>query len=141
MKKTKLKPFEKLLTVLISGREVSVDQIDKLLGKEIYMYRLSTYIWHIKTIVNGIVKSIKDGKKIKAYQLINVDDMKSYLNRMGIQNYTPGLVEKKPSISKLAKKWEKPVSSLNDVKGNENPVLQGETIDNAMGNIVVPALD
>jgi len=98
---------------------------------------LSTYVWHIKTRVNGIVKSIKDGKKIKAYQLINVDDIKSYLNRMGIQNYTPGLVEKKPSTSKLAKT----VSSLNDVKGNDNPVLQGESIDNAMGNIVVPALD
>lgn len=136
-KKMKIKPFEKLLTVLVSGEEVSVSEIDDLLGKEIYMYRLSTYVWHIKTRVNGIVKSIKDGKKIKAYQLINVDDIKSYLKRMGIQNYTPGLVEKKPSTSKLAK----PVSSLNDVKGNENPVLQGESIDNAMGNIVVPALD
>lgn len=101
---SKLKPFQKLLTIMISGKEVTVDEIDALLGKEIYMYRLSTYMWHIKTNANGIIRPTKNGRKVTGYQLINVDEIKSYLKRVGIDPtaYQPGQVEKKPSISKLA---------------------------------------
>ena len=101
---SKLKPFQKLLTIMISGKEVTVDEIDALLGKEIYMYRLSTYMWHIKTNANGIIRPTKQGRKVTGYQLINVDEIKSYMKRVGIDatKYQPGQVEKKPSISKLA---------------------------------------
>ena len=74
-KSTKLKPFQKLLTVLQSGKPVTIDEIDATLGKEIYMYRLSTYMWHIKTQANGVVKAIKDGRKVTAYQIVNVADV------------------------------------------------------------------
>jgi hypothetical protein len=104
-KSTKLQPFQKLLTVMISGKLVTIDEIDATLGKEIYMYRLSTYIWHVKTFANGIVKVIKDGRKVTAYQLINVDEVKEYMKRAGIDsaNFTPGSKVKKASSSKLAK--------------------------------------
>ena len=39
-KAMKLKPFQKLLTVMISGKPTTIDEIDALLGKEIQMYRL-----------------------------------------------------------------------------------------------------
>ena len=101
---SKLKPFQKLLTIMLTGKEVTVDEIDALLGKEIYMYRLSTYMWHIKTNANGIIRPTKQGRKVTGYQLINVDEIKTYLKRVGIDptKYQPGQVEKKPSISKLA---------------------------------------
>ena len=104
-KSTKLQPFQKLLTVMISGKETTIEEIDALLGKEIYMYRLSTYIWHIKTFANGVVKPIKDGRKVTAYQIVNVDEIKEYMKRVGIDsaNFTPGSKVKKPSQSKLAK--------------------------------------
>lgn len=110
-KSTKLKPFEKLLTVLVSGKPVTVEEIDATLGKEIYMYRLSTYIWHIKTNANGVVKAIKDGRKVTAYQIINVKEMEEYLKRTGVtkSGFVPGKVEKKPSIAKLADLKAKPV--------------------------------
>lgn len=109
--KTKLKPFQKLLTIMISGKPVTVDEIDTLLGKEIYMYRISTYMWHIKTVANGVVKAIKTGRKVTAYQLVNVDQVKDYMLRVGItgSGYTPGATVKKPSISKLADLNSKPV--------------------------------
>ena len=112
-KSTKLKPFQKLLTIMVSGKEVSIKEIDTLLGKEIYMYRLSTYMWHIKTTANGIVKSIKDGRKVTAYQLCNVDEVKKYMDRVGVTKatYAPGTVEKKPSVSKLADLKAKPVKA------------------------------
>jgi hypothetical protein len=82
VKQIRLKPFEKLLTVMISGKPVARDEIETLLGNEIYMYRLSTYIWHIKTHANGVVKAIKDGRKVTAYQLMNVADVKKYMDRL-----------------------------------------------------------
>ena len=41
-KVVRLKPFEKVLTVMISGKPVTKNDIETLIGNEIYMYRLST---------------------------------------------------------------------------------------------------
>jgi len=103
MKKVKLKPFQKLLTIMISGNTVTRDEINTLLGNEIYMYRISTYMWHIKTMANGVIRIVKDGRKVISYQLVNVDEVKEYMRRVGIMNtnYTPGDMLKKASISKL----------------------------------------
>jgi hypothetical protein len=109
-KSSKLKPFEKLLTIMVSGNPVTIEEIETTLGNEIYMYRLSTYMWHIKVHANGVVKSIKDGRKVSAYQIINVDEVKNYLNRTGVTkaNFVPGKIDKKPSIAKLADLNAKP---------------------------------
>lgn len=112
-KSTKLKPFQKLLTVLQTGKPVTIEEIETTLGNEIYMYRLSTYMWHIKTQANGIVKAIKDGRKVTAYQLVNVSDIKEYMKRSGVDfaGFTPGKTAKKPSIAKLADLKAKPVKA------------------------------
>ena len=109
-KSTKLKPFEKLLMIMKSGNPVTIEEIDATLGKEIYMYRLSTYMWHIKTNANGVVKAIKDGRKVTAYQIINVKEVGEYLKRTGVakSGFVPGQIEKKPSIAKLADLKAKP---------------------------------
>lgn len=83
-KAMKLKPFQKLLTVMISGKPTTIDEIETQLGKEIQMYRLSTYIWHIKTHADGVVKAIKDGRKVTAYQIVNVAEVKKYMTRIGM---------------------------------------------------------
>ena len=102
-KTVKLKPFEKLLTLMVSGEPVTKDEIDQKLGAEIYVYRLSTYIWHIKTIANGTVRAIKDGRQVVAYQLVNVKEVQKYLDTIGISQSTwvPGQKVKKPSTAKL----------------------------------------
>jgi len=109
-KSTKFKPFQKLLTVLQSGKPVTIEEIEKTLGDEIYMYRLSTYMWHIKTQANGIVKAIKDGRKVTAYQIVNASEVREYMERVGVTsaNFTPGQTTKKPSIAKLADLAAKP---------------------------------
>ena len=86
VKKVKMKPFQKLLSIMISGEPVSKEEIDTLLGKEIQMYRLSTYMWHIKTnpSANGVIKVIKDGRKVAGYQLMNVSEIRTYMIRLGI---------------------------------------------------------
>jgi hypothetical protein len=83
-KSKKLKPFEKLLTLMISGKLVTTEEIDATLGQEIHMYRLSTYIWHVKTFANGVVKVVKAGRKVAGYQLMNVDEVNNYMKNAGI---------------------------------------------------------
>ena len=112
-KAVKLKPFEKVLTVMISGKPVMKEELDALLGHEIYMYRISTYMWHIKTIANGVVKVVKDGRKVAGYQLVNVDEVKEYMKRAGVMTYTPSA---------------KPVSKLSDLKAPELTDAQVEDI-------------
>ena len=106
VKAIKLKPFQKLLTVMISGKPTTVEEIGALLGKEIQMYRLSTYIWHIKTNADGVVKAIKDGRKVTAYQIVNVSDVKKYMDRVGITKSgfvagTPAVAPKAAKVTKL----------------------------------------
>jgi len=110
--KMKLKPFQKLLTVMISGKEVSKEQIDALLGKEIQMYRISTYMWHIKTNANGIIKVVKDGRKVSGYQLVNVAEVKDYMKRVGVldSGFTPVAKLADLKAPEVAKKVSAPVA-------------------------------
>jgi hypothetical protein len=110
VKKVKLKPFQKLLTVMISGNVVTREEIDTLLGKEIQMYRISTYMWHIKTnpSANGAIKVVKDGRKVVGYQLINIAEMKEYMKRVGILNTST----------------QNPVQKLEDLKAEELPKVE-----------------
>jgi len=111
-KKMKLKPFQKLLTVMISGKEVSKEEIDTLLGKEIQMYRISTYMWHIKTNANGVIKVVKDGRKVSGYQLINVAEVKDYMKRVGVldSGFTPVAKLADLKALEVAKKAKAPVA-------------------------------
>jgi hypothetical protein len=68
------------------------------------MYRLSTYMWHIKTNANGVVKVIKEGRKAVAYQIMNPDEIKKYLSLTGVSKsgFTPGKTTKVTKVTKLA---------------------------------------
>jgi hypothetical protein len=128
-KSDKLAPFQKLMTIMATGKPVTVDEIDATLGKEIHMYRLSTYIWLMKTNANAVVKAIKDGRKIVAYQIINVDETKEYLKRTGVtaSGFKPGQSQK---IVKGSKKTT-PVAKLQDLKAE--PVAEvTETTEDEM---------
>ena len=116
VKAIKLKPFQKLLTVMISGKPTTVEEIGAMLGKEIQMYRLSTYIWHIKTNADGVVKAIKDGRKVTAYQIVNVPDVKKYMDRAGITKSgfvagTPAVAPKAAKVTKLKDLAATPVTT------------------------------
>ena len=76
--------FEKVLMVLLSGKVVSPQEIDTLIGSEIEMYRLSTYMWNIKSFVGGVIRPTKDGRKVAGYQLVNVKEMTEYCVKRGL---------------------------------------------------------
>ena len=64
---------EKIAVVLLSGKPVTPDEIKSVFkgtDQEGVLYRLSTNIYNIRKD-GGIVKVIKEGRKVKAYQLVN----------------------------------------------------------------------
>ncbi len=137
-KSNKLAPFQKLLTVMISGKPVTLEEIDTLLGKEIYMYRISTYMWHIKTFAGGVVKTIKDGRKVSAYQIMNVKEVKEYMKTAGVDasKFSPGKVEKKPSISKLADLSAKKVTKK-VAKTKKEKVVDAQPVESVVEELEV----
>lgn len=98
----KPRPFEKLLIILLDGKEKTKEEIAELLGwqaergsnvKGPKIYNISSYVWDIKNIPvtdNGasiVVRSIRDGKRVTAYQLANeqtIADATKYLQERGL---------------------------------------------------------
>ena len=75
VRKGKVNRHEKITQVLLSGKPVSPAEIEAVFkgtSQEAVLYRLSTNIYNIRKD-GGIVKVIKDGRKVKAYQLVNFD--------------------------------------------------------------------
>jgi len=73
IRKGKINRHEKITQVMLSGKPVSPDEIATVFkgtNQEKVLYRLSTNIYNIRKD-GGIVKVIKDGRKVKAYQLVN----------------------------------------------------------------------
>ena len=76
VRKGKVNRHEKITQVLLSGKPVSPDEIKSVFAgtdQESVLYRLSTNIYNIRKD-GGIVKVIKDGRKVTAYQLVNFNE-------------------------------------------------------------------
>jgi len=78
-KQSKPQQFEKILQVMMNGKQITKEEIEKTVPG-IESYRMSTYMWNMK-MAGAVVKAIKDGRKVTAYQLMNVEDMKKYLDK------------------------------------------------------------
>ena len=90
LRKGKQNRHEKITQVLLSGKPVSPDEIKAVFkgtDQEAVLYRLSTNIYNIRKD-GGIVKVIKDGRKVTAYQLVNCDEFDANGRYVGPQAKT-----------------------------------------------------
>ena len=92
----KINRHERIVQILLSGKPVSPDDIKLCLkgtDQEKVGYRLSTNIYNIR-LDGGIVKVIKEGRKVKAYQLVNYTEFNAEGRYIGTQKpvATPALV-------------------------------------------------
>ena len=75
-KNTKINRHEKVAAVLLSGKPVSPDEIKACFAgtdQENVLYRLPTNIHNIRKD-GGIIRVHKEGRRVIAYQLVNVDE-------------------------------------------------------------------
>lgn len=76
---------EKLLLVMLDGHEVSMEEVAKTLDGQIEVYRLSTYLWNLKS-KGAEIKKNKQGRKVVSIQLVNTETMAEYVKSRGIVN-------------------------------------------------------
>ena len=76
-KKSKAKPWERLLMLLVNGGSFSKEQIMEKIDYP-YEYRLSTIIYDVK-MNGGVIRTHKDGRKVSGYELVNIDEMTKLL--------------------------------------------------------------
>lgn len=74
---------EKLLLVMLDGHEVGMAEVETTLGGQIAVYRLSTYLWNLKS-KGAEIKKIKAGRKVTAIQLVNTVVMSEYAQARGL---------------------------------------------------------
>jgi hypothetical protein len=71
--------------VLLSGKPVTPEEIQSVFkgtDQEAVLYRLSTNIYNIRKD-GGIVKVHKEGRKVKAYQLVNYTEFNEHGRYVG----------------------------------------------------------
>jgi len=76
---------EKVAVTMLSGKPVTPEEIQAVFkgtDQESVMYRLSTNIYNIRKD-GGIVKVIKDGRKVQAYQLVNYTEFNEHGRYIG----------------------------------------------------------
>ena len=99
IRKGKPNRHEKITQVMLSGKPVSPEEIQAVFkgtDQEAVLYRLSTNIYNIRKD-GGIVKVIKNGRKVQAYQLVNFDQFDN--NGRFVQKKTP--VAAKPVVTSV----------------------------------------
>jgi hypothetical protein len=82
---------EKIAVTLLSGKPVTPEEIQAVFkgtDQEAVLYRLSTNIYNIRKD-GGIVKVIKNGRKVQAYQLVNYTEFNADGRYIGKQTPAP----------------------------------------------------
>jgi phage repressor protein C with HTH and peptisase S24 domain len=91
IRKGKINRHEKITQVLLSGKPVTPDEIASVFkgtDQEAVLYRLSTNIYNIRKD-GGIVKVIKEGRNVTAYQLVNYTEFDANGRYVGKQIKSP----------------------------------------------------
>lgn len=95
-RKTTLRPFQKILKLMLNGEPIKKADMPKIFGEDFLMYKMSSYILDIKIYSGSPVRVIKDGRNVVAYQLVDPAKGKKYLDKIGKLNVDV------PEITKLA---------------------------------------
>ena len=69
-KAVRLKAWEPIFQVLMTGEVVKKDVFENLLGEHL-KYKLSAHILEIRLRSGATIRVVKDGRKVESYQLMN----------------------------------------------------------------------
>jgi hypothetical protein len=89
---------DRLLMVLVNRKGVVTESDIATEMQYNSMYRISTEFWRAKKR-GAVIKTVRDGRKVAGYELINVDEMKAYLNNKGFASFAPTKAVKTPKVA------------------------------------------
>jgi hypothetical protein len=126
-KQAKTLQWEKILKVMLSGEPVTKESLEAMPEmKGVPLYRLSTFVWRIK-VIGGVVKVVKDGRKVGGYALMNTAEMQKYIDRrekdiVAASSKKVAKAAKTPKVVKAPK-----VKKLKDLQAD--PVVEEVTVE------------
>lgn len=120
-RKTTLRPFQKILKLMLNGEPIKKADMPKIFGEDFLMYKMSTYILDIKIYSGSPVRVIKDGRNVVAYQLVDIEKGKKYLEKIGKLDIDV------PEITKLADLNAQPEVEVVDAPVEEKLVVREVT--------------
>lgn len=95
VRKGKVNRHEKITQCLLSGKPVSPQEIADVFkgtNQESVLYRLSTNIYNIRKD-GGIIRVLKDGRKVSGYQLVNHTEFDANGRYRGSQKVAPVVIK------------------------------------------------
>lgn len=126
-KQAKTLQWEKILKVMLNGKPVTKESLEAMPEmKGVPLYRLSTFVWRIK-VIGGVVKVVKDGRKVGGYALMNTAEMQKYIDRrekdiVAASSKKVAKAAKTPKVVKAPK-----VKKLKDLQAD--PVVEEVTVE------------
>ena len=90
--------FDRALLVLTKGGVFTAEQICKEMNYDA-VYRISAVILDTKLAAGAVVRTVRDGRKVTGYELVNVDEMKAYLKDKGFESFAPTKATKASKVA------------------------------------------
>jgi hypothetical protein len=74
--------WQRALTILARGGVFSSEQLCKEMNYE-SLYRVSSVVLDTKIYAGAVIKTVRNGRKVTGYELVNVNEMKELIKNKG----------------------------------------------------------
>jgi len=125
--------WQKAIVVLSQGGVFSAEKLCEEMEYDC-VYRVSNVLLDTKIFAGAVIKSVRDGRKVVGYELVNIDEMKQLIASGAFASSATKAVAKpktttvKTAVAKTAKA-AKPVKAK---KVTPVPVRAGDSLDGIM---------
>lgn len=122
--------WQKAIVVLSQGGVFSAEKLCEEMEYDC-VYRVSNVLLDTKIFAGAIIKSVRDGRKVVGYELVNIDEMKQLIASGAFAaSATKAVAKPKTTTVKTAvTKTAKPVKAK---KVTPMPVRAGDSLDGIM---------
>ena len=121
--------WQKAIVVLSQGGVFSAEKLCEEMEYDC-VYRVSNVLLDTKIFAGAIIKSVRDGRKVVGYELVNIDEMKQLIASGAFAaTATKAVAKPKTATVKTAVKAAKPVKAK---KVTPVPVRAGDSLDGIM---------
>ena len=125
--------WQKAVIVLSQGGVFSAEKLCEEMGYDC-VYRVSNVLLDTKIFAGAIIKSVRDGRKVVGYELVNIDEMKQLIaSGVFAASATKAVAKPKTATVKTAvAKTAKATKPVKAKKVTPVPVRAGDSLDGIM---------
>ena len=122
--------WQKAIVVLSQGGVFSAEKLCEEMEYD-SVYRVSNVLLDTKIFAGAIIKSVRDGRKVVGYELVNIDEMKQLI-ASGAFSATATKAVAKPKTTTVKTAVAKTAKPVKAKKVTPVPVRAGDSLDGIM---------